>query len=92
MPLSCTIDIRIKPNARRQSVEIGDDGIVHVRVNAPPVEGRANTALIEILSETLDVPKSCVSIKRGLGSRNKVVEIVGLTKEDVLKRVERRRS
>jgi uncharacterized protein (TIGR00251 family) len=84
MSSSCTIDIRLKPNARNQSIVIGDDGIVHARVNAPPIEGKANTALIELLSETLDVPKSYLSIKRGMGSRNKVVEVVGLTIEEAL--------
>ena len=70
---SCTVCVRLKPNAKREKVEA--------------VEGRANAALIEILSETLDIPKSYLSIKRGLGSKNKVVEVVGMTKEEMFKRV-----
>lgn len=90
MPLSCTIEIRIKPNARREKVEVGENGILHAWVNAPPKEGKANAALIKVLSETLDIPKSYLSIKRGFTSKNKVVEVVGLTKEEVMKRVSTR--
>jgi hypothetical protein len=84
---SCTVCVRLKPNAKREKVETDEAGGLRVWVNAPPVEGRANAALIEILSETLDIPKSYLSIKRGLGSKNKVVEVVGMTKEEMFKRV-----
>jgi uncharacterized protein YggU (UPF0235/DUF167 family) len=87
MPGSCTIAIRLKPNAKREKVEADGSGGLAVWVNAPPIEGRANTALLSLLSETLDIPKSCLSIKRGLGSKNKVVEIAGITKEELSKRV-----
>jgi uncharacterized protein len=87
MPLSCTVSVRLKPNSRQESVAVGEGGILIVRVNAPPIEGRANAALIGILGEALDVPKSQVSIKRGLASKNKVVEIAGLTKEQVAKKL-----
>jgi uncharacterized protein len=87
MPLSCTVEVRLKPNSRQESVTAGDNGVVVARVNAPPIEGRANAALIEIIAETLSIPKSRVSIKRGHTSKNKVVEIVGLTKEQVAKRI-----
>jgi uncharacterized protein len=87
MPQACTIEIRLKPNARHNSIEIDGAGLVHVRVNAPPIEGRANAALIEILSETLDIPKSWLSIKRGATSKNKVVSVVGMTKDELLRRI-----
>jgi uncharacterized protein YggU (UPF0235/DUF167 family) len=68
-------------------VEAVEGGTLAVWVNAPPVEGRANAALIELLSETLDIPKSYLSIKRGLGSKNKVVEVIGMIKEEILKKI-----
>ncbi len=86
MTPTCTIEVRLKPNARRNSIEIGENGVLQVRVNAPPVEGRANKALIELLSDTLDVPKSSLSIKRGASSKTKVIAIIGLTKEEAIKR------
>lgn len=87
MQRACTIEIRLKPNAKRNSIDIGDDGVLHIRVNAPPIEGRANKALIELLSESLDVPKSCLSIKRGETSKNKVVAVIGMTKEESYRRI-----
>jgi uncharacterized protein len=84
---SCTVCVRLKPNARREKVEAVEGGTLAVWVNAPPVEGRANAALIELLSETLDIPKSYLSIKRGLGSKNKVVEVIGMIKEEILKKI-----
>jgi uncharacterized protein (TIGR00251 family) len=87
MQRSCAIEIRLKPNARQNTIDIGDDGILHIRVNAPPIEGRANKALIELLSESLDVPKSCLSIKRGETSKNKVIAVIGMTKEESYRRI-----
>ena len=60
-------------------------GRVHlkVRVSAPPDEGRANAALIELLAKTLGVPKSRVAITKGQTARNKILEIEG--DETVLK-------
>jgi uncharacterized protein len=87
---SCTVCVRLKPNAKRERVEADEAGGLRVWVNAPPIEGRANAALIEVLSETLDIPKSYLSIKRGLGSKNKVVEVVGLKKEDIFLKIKKR--
>ena len=87
MPPSCTIEVCLKPNAKQCSVAIDDTGVLHVRVNAPPIDGRANTALIELLSETLDIPKSRLSIKRGAASKNKVIAIAGMTKEEALRKI-----
>jgi uncharacterized protein len=91
MQRSCTIEIRLKPNAKQCSVDIDDAGVLHVRVNAPPIDGRANTALIELLSETLDIPKSCLSIKRGAASKNKVIAVLGMTKEEAIPRISSKR-
>jgi uncharacterized protein YggU (UPF0235/DUF167 family) len=46
---------------------------------APPVDGKANAALIEFVAVRLDLPKSAVSLKSGQTSRRKVLEIVGVT-------------
>jgi uncharacterized protein YggU (UPF0235/DUF167 family) len=67
-------NVRIKPRASRSKVEKTDDGYV-VYVTEPPVENKANTALVEALSDYLDVPKSRIRIVAGLKSKNKVVEI-----------------
>ncbi len=68
------IKVRVKPSSRRSGVEKrGEVYVIHVK--SPPVEGRANKELIEVLSDYFGVPKSSIRIVRGLSGRNKVVEI-----------------
>jgi len=73
-------NIHITPNAKKSGVlgEIVDlfgGKTLKVKVAAPPIEGKANKELINILSEHFDVPKSKISIISGEKSRNKIVEI-----------------
>jgi uncharacterized protein YggU (UPF0235/DUF167 family) len=58
-------------------------------VNAPPVEGAANAAVVEVLSHALGVTKRAVTIVSGATSRSKVVEVTGVTADLVLARLER---
>lgn len=69
------ISVSVKPNARKERVERLTNGSYRVTVNAPPHEGRANEALIEVLADFFDVPKSRVVIVSGGSGRKKVVEI-----------------
>lgn len=68
------ITVKVKPNASRESVEIKDN-IYIVTLKAPPVEGRANEALIELLSEYFKKARSKIDIVSGHKSKIKVVEI-----------------
>jgi uncharacterized protein (TIGR00251 family) len=54
-----------------------------VRLQAPPVEGAANEALVSLLAERLRVPRRSVSVVAGATSRAKTVEIVGTTEDEV---------
>ena len=69
------LSIHIKPNAHRNEVTKLDDTTYRVSVTAPPIEGRANEKLIEVLAEYFGRPKWCVRILRGETSRQKLVEI-----------------
>ena len=69
------ISVKIKPNAKTESVEKITDGEFLVRVKAPAREGKANEALVKALSRYFDIPKSRISITSGLGSKNKIVEL-----------------
>jgi len=74
--------VRLTPKGGRDAVEgwaESSDGSVHLkaRVRAVPENGRANTALMELLAETLAVPKSAVKIVSGATARLKRVEIKG---------------
>lgn len=68
--------IKIKPGAKQNLVERVDDAHWRVIVKAPPTDGRANEALLEVLSEYFDRPKSRFRIVSGHQSRNKIVEVL----------------
>lgn len=84
---TCLIGIKLKPGAGREKIVSIDEREVCISVTAPPVEGKANKALIKFLSRTLDLPKSALEIKRGETSRIKLVEIAGMTKEEAIKKL-----
>ncbi|GAA6616498.1 DUF167 domain-containing protein [Scytonema sp. NUACC26] len=67
--------VKVKPNSKVLKVEENADGSLTVRLKSPPVDGKANEELIRLLAEKFDVPKSCITIKLGLSSRQKLVEI-----------------
>lgn len=67
--------IKVKPNSRRQTIVEELDGSLSVHLKSPPVEGKANDELIKLLANKFDLPKSRITIKSGLSSRNKLVEI-----------------
>ena len=82
------ITVQVQPNARRNEVLGFDDGILHVKIAAPPVKGKANKELIEFLSQLIGVSKGRISIERGPTSRRKVIAIAGLDLERILERLE----
>ena len=69
------ITARVKPNAKRTSVEKVADGDYIVRVQAPPLDGRANHAVIKALAEHFAIPRSRVRIARGLSGKIKTIDI-----------------
>ena len=71
------VDIRLVPRGGRDAIVGERDGAVLIRVSAPPVEGRANAALIAFVAKTLRVPKSSVRIVRGETSRDKAIAVDG---------------
>ena len=75
------------PNAGKNEVVGFTDGVLQVRVSAPPVKGKANRELIAFLSQALGLSKSSLSIVKGHTSRNKVVAIDGLSQKDIINRL-----
>jgi uncharacterized protein len=67
--------VRVKPSAREAALEELGDGTWIARVKAPPVDGKANAALIELISVRFGVPKSRVRLKSGASARVKQIEI-----------------
>jgi uncharacterized protein len=72
------LKIRLQPRAKSDEVIGERDGRVLIRVNAPPVDGRANAALCAFVAKRAGVPKSRVEVVRGHTSRDKVVRVEGV--------------
>jgi len=79
--------LKVYPNAGRSEVTGFTDGVLHIRVAAPPVKGKANKELTAFLSQTLGVSSSSLTIVKGHTSRNKVMAIAGLSLEDIINRL-----
>lgn len=69
------LTIYLQPGARKTEVAGLHDGALKLRLAAPPVEGKANAALIAWLADWFGVPKNRVQIRNGTLSRHKLVEI-----------------
>jgi uncharacterized protein (TIGR00251 family) len=67
--------VKVKPNSKKQTIEESADGSLTVHLKSPPVDGKANKELIELLAKKFDVPKSQIRIKSGLSSTTKLIEI-----------------
>ncbi len=79
--------VRLTPSASRDAV-VGFEGeTLRVRVTAPPVEGRANAALVRLLARRLGVPRGAVRVVAGQTSRNKVVAVDGLEAVELRRRL-----
>ncbi len=83
MNTSVRIDVFVQPRAAKTELAGLHDGHPKIRVAAPPVEGAANSALIEFVAKRLKVAKGRVRVVGGLSSRRKVLEIDGVAAEAV---------
>lgn len=71
-----TLTLHIQPGAKRTEVAGLHGDALKIRLAAPPVDGKANAALISFISDQLGIAKSAVSVKSGLTSRRKILEVV----------------
>jgi uncharacterized protein (TIGR00251 family) len=77
-----TIEIHLQPGAKRNEIVGFREGVLYAKVTALPQKGQANRALVELMAQTLGIPKSNVEIIRGQSSRSKVIAVHGLTGEE----------
>jgi uncharacterized protein len=75
--------VRVQPRASRTEIDGEWQGALRIRLNAPPVEGRANEALRRFLAHCLNVPLGAVKIASGQKGRLKRVEVQGIRAEQV---------
>lgn len=88
MPVQkATIAAHIQPNARKNEITGYAAEVLRVKIAAPPVKGKANAELVDFLSQALSIRRGDVVIVKGETSRDKLVEINGLTRQMVLDRL-----
>ena len=77
------LTLHIQPGARKTEFAGLHGDALKIRLAAPPVDGKANEALVRFVAEALSLPKSAVNLKSGQTSRRKVLEVSGTTAEAI---------
>jgi len=75
LPGGVRLAVQITPNAKKTEIIGVQDDALKLKLQAQPIDGKANEALIKYLAKTLSVPRSAVTITHGLTSKRKLVEI-----------------
>jgi uncharacterized protein (TIGR00251 family) len=84
---AATLRVRVQPRASSNEVTGWKDGVLCVRITAPPVEGAANKAVVAFVAERLGVKRARVTLVSGGKSRDKVLSVEGLSPEEVAERL-----
>lgn len=87
MSLDARISVKVSPNAAKNEVVGYSDGVLQVKVKAPPVKGKANRELLAFLSRRLDVSRGSIKIVMGNTSRRKLLAIDGLSQQTAIDRL-----
>lgn len=82
-PDGCTLAVRVHPGAKKNDVTGLHAGAVKILLTTPPVDGRANEALIEFIADLLRIPRSRIALLSGTTSRMKVLRITGKSAAEV---------
>jgi uncharacterized protein len=85
--VDATFAIKIHPRAKKNAITGEVEDALKLSLTAPPVDGKANAACIEFIANLLKVPRSSVTIASGQNSRRKVIRVVGLSAEELGKRL-----
>ena len=84
--MAVDITIHVQPKSSQAKIVLEDTSI-RVWVNAPPVDGEANDAVVKLFSKALKVAKGKIEIIRGHSSREKTLRIVGFTEKEIYERL-----
>lgn len=85
---SFQFSVKVIPRASKNSLQLGEREELKIHLTSPALEGEANKSLIAFLSKSLKVSKSSICIVRGEKSRTKILEVTGMTKDEMMKRLE----
>jgi uncharacterized protein (TIGR00251 family) len=86
---TCRLTVRVLPRASRNQVVGWREGVLHLRLTAPPVEGAANRACVDLLAEVLGLRRAQVTLVAGERSRDKRLELSGLEEAEARARIDR---
>jgi len=78
------IAVRLRPRGHADELLGMEDGVLHARVTAPPIDGKANKALCRLIAKRVGVAPSRVVVARGAKSREKLVEVEGVGQDELL--------
>ena len=81
--MAITIDILVQPRASRAKIGPMHDGRIKIAVTAPPVDGEANAAVIELLARQLGIARSSIEVVAGASSRRKTLKIANVTEQQI---------
>lgn len=81
--MAVTIDILVQPRASRAKIGPMHDGRIKIAVTAPPVDGEANAAVIELVAKALRIARGSVEIVAGASSRKKTLRIANVTEQQI---------
>lgn len=82
---SLLLTLHVQPRAKKNQLAGLHNDALKIRLTTPPIEGRANKAIVDFLAGKLHLPKSAISIKSGLQSRIKLILISGCSEEKARK-------
>ena len=80
--MSVDLTVTVQPKSSQNKIAV-ENGAVKVWVNAPPVDGEANEAVVKLISKALKIAKSKIEIVRGHSSREKTLRIEGITEKEI---------
>ena len=86
-PHGATFAVRVQPRASKTRITgllgSGADAVLKIALAAPPVDGRANEALVDFVANLLEVPLAAVQVLSGAQSRNKLLRVTGMSAEAI---------
>ena len=89
-PEGALLSVRVQPRARQDEVVGWQGDALRVRVTAPPIDGRANDAVVVLLAEAFRVPRSSIELVSGATSRTKLFRFAARSLDDLHARLDRR--
>lgn len=83
------IAIKVQPNSGRNEVVGFRDGVLHIKIAAPPLKGKANHELICFMSDILGISKNNLAVEKGMTSKRKLIRITGLTQNQFIECIQK---